>query len=264
LLFSVASYNVLAGAYIQRAWYPRTPATVLNPAWRVPALAQHVANLSADIFCLQEVEPETFATLRASLGERGYGAQYARQRAGRSDGLAIFYRRRLFELVSARVFAYADGLGVAPNTGCVALVVLLQHADGALGVIDTHLTWDPPGTPRQAQRGLHQARELLAEFKSAAAHARGWIIAGDFNAIPDSEIVSLIEDAGLRYAHAGLADVSTCNVNAQARMIDYLFYSSTLSARPAMPERIDGQTVLPSPEQPSDHLALLSRFTWVS
>ena len=113
------------------------------------------------------------------------------------------------------------------------------------------------------QRSLLQARGLAAEFISAAADARGWIVAGDFNATPDSEIVSIIKDAGLRYAHAGLAGVSTCNVNADARMIDYLFYSSTLSAEPAMPERIDDATVLPSVEQPSDHVALLSRFAWI-
>lgn len=80
---------------------------------------------------------------------------------------------------------------------------------------------------------------------------------------PDSEIVSLFEDAGLRYAHAGLTGISTCNVNADARMIDYLFYSSALRADPATPERIDHQTMLPSVEQPSDHLALLARFSWI-
>jgi mRNA deadenylase 3'-5' endonuclease subunit Ccr4 len=263
-LFSVATYNVLASAYIHRAWYPRTPATVLNPAWRVPALVQHISKLTADILCLQEVEPETFATLRASLGARGYGAQYARKGAGRPDGLAIFYRREVFQLLSARVLAYADGAGVACDTGYVALLGLLQHAGGVLGLIDTHLIWDPPSTPRQARRSLLQARELAAEFNSAVLDAHGWIVAGDFNATPGSEIVSLVEYAGLRCAHAGFESLSTCNVNANARMIDYLFYSSSLRAEPAMPERIDDGTILPSAEQPSDHVALVSRFAWVS
>ena len=72
--FSLASYNVLASAYIQRAWYRRTPALVLNPAWRVPALVQNISRLNADLLCLQEVEPVTFVALRSYLGERGYGA----------------------------------------------------------------------------------------------------------------------------------------------------------------------------------------------
>ena len=62
-MFSVASYNVLASAYIERAWYRRTPVIALDRAWRVPALVQHVAKLDADILCLQEVEPESFASL---------------------------------------------------------------------------------------------------------------------------------------------------------------------------------------------------------
>src|SRR6188768_1730960 len=85
--FIAASYNVLASAYIQRAWYRRTPALVLDPAWRVPALVQRICKLNADLFCLQEVEPETFVALRTFLGERGYGGEYARKLAGRPEGL---------------------------------------------------------------------------------------------------------------------------------------------------------------------------------
>jgi mRNA deadenylase 3'-5' endonuclease subunit Ccr4 len=260
--FSAATYNVLASAYVHRGWYPRSPAMVLNPAWRVPALVQHISNLGADILCLQEVEPETFAALRASLGERGYGAEYARKRAGQPDGLAIFYRHQNFQLLSARVLAFADGDGAA-DSGYAALLVYLQHAGGILGVMDTHLVWDSPGTLRQAQRGLRQARELAAEFVSAQADARGWIVAGDFNATPESEVVSLFDQAGLRCAHAGLPGISTCNVNSDARMIDYLFYSSKLTADPALPERIDNRSILPSTEQPSDHLALSAKFSWI-
>ena len=78
--FSVATYNILAGAYIQRGYYPRTPALVLNPAWRVPALTQHVSALQADLVCLQEVEVEVYASLRGSLGALGLGSR-------RSDAL---------------------------------------------------------------------------------------------------------------------------------------------------------------------------------
>jgi mRNA deadenylase 3'-5' endonuclease subunit Ccr4 len=56
LSFSVASYNVLASAYIQPALYRRTSSVVLNSTWRIPALLQHITRLQADIICLQEVE----------------------------------------------------------------------------------------------------------------------------------------------------------------------------------------------------------------
>ena len=262
--FTVATYNVLASAYIQRAHYTRTPSMVLNPAWRVPALVQYVSTLKADILCLQEVEAETFVTLRTCLGNMGYGAQYARKYARRPEGGAIFYRGNAFELLNSRVIAYADGAGIAPDTGHIALCALFRSAGGILGVINTHLTWDPPSTPRNAQVGQRQTQQLLTEYVNSVSDARGWIMAGDFNVTPDSEIIAMIERAGLAYAHSGLTGVFTCNVNSEARMIDYLFYSSPLAAEPMMPDRIDDRTVLPSAEQPSDHVAIMSRFAWNS
>jgi mRNA deadenylase 3'-5' endonuclease subunit Ccr4 len=264
LPFSVASYNVLASAYVQRAWYRRSPLIVLDPAWRVPALVQHISNLGADILCLQEVEPEMFVALRTSLSERGYGAEYGRKSAGRPEGCALLYRREAFELMSVRAVIYTDGDGALPDTGDIALVALFQYGDNVLGMINTHLIWDPPATPRPAQRSLRQAQQLVAEYQRSAAEARGWIIGGDFNVTPFSEIVSVMKQADFRYAHDGLDGVFTCNVGASARMIDYLFYSPSLHAAPMAPTRIDNQTVLPSAEQPSDHVAIMATFDWNS
>ena len=262
MAFTVATYNALASAYIQRAWYPRTPALALEPAWRAPALVRHVSKLGADIFCLQEMEPETFVAFRTTLGEQGYGSQYARKLAQRPDGVAIFYRRAAFELLSARVIAYSDGAGVAPDTGYVALIALLRNPGGILGVINTHLIWDPPSTARGMQLGLSQAQQLLAELESGAADARGWIVSGDFNVTPESEIVALIKQAGFQYAHRDLPEVYTCNFGANARLIDYLFHSEKLRAEPARPTRIDDRTILPSADEPSDHVAIMATFHW--
>jgi len=262
MAFTVATYNVLASAHIRRAWYRRTPALVLDPAWRVPALAQHVAKLDADILCLQELEPESFASLRAFLAGRGYSAQYTHKQAGRPDGCAIFYRREVFELIGVRALAYNDGSGIVPDTGYVALIAGFRTAEAILGVANTHIIWDPPDTAPKAQLGLRQARQLVAEYDIGNAAARGWVVAGDFNATPESEIVSVIEKAGFEYAHRGRADVFTCNVGGSARMIDYLFYSSALHADPIAPTRIHAQTILPSVEQPSDHVAVIANFSW--
>jgi mRNA deadenylase 3'-5' endonuclease subunit Ccr4 len=260
--FTVATYNVLASAYIQRAHYPRTPAMVLNPVWRVPALVQYISSLKADILCLQEVESELFVALRISLGTMGYGAHYERKYARRPEGCAVFYRGNAFELLSARVIAYADGAGVAPDTGHIALIALFQSAGGILGVINTHLTWDPLSTPRNARVGERQTQQLLTEYENSVSAARGWIIAGDFNVTPDSEIIAMVERAGLTYAHSGLTGVFTCNVNSDARMIDYIFASSALVAEPQLPPPIDDKTILPSAEQPSDHVPVVAKFDW--
>jgi mRNA deadenylase 3'-5' endonuclease subunit Ccr4 len=261
--FSVATYNVLASAYIQRARYPGTPAMVLNPAWRVPALVRYISSLKSDIFCLQEVEPEIFVALRTSLGATGYGACYERKYARRPEGCATFYRGKEFELLSSRVIAYVDGAGIAPDTGHIAQITLFQRTGGILGVINTHLTWDPPSTPRNAQVGLRQTQQLLTEYEKGISDARGWIIAGDFNVTPDSEIIAMVERVGLTYAHRRTAGVFTCNVNSDARMIDYIFHSTALvTEQPQLPVLIDDKTILPSAEQPSDHVPLMAKFDW--
>jgi endonuclease/exonuclease/phosphatase family metal-dependent hydrolase len=131
-------------------------------------------------------------------------------------------------------------------------------------VINTHLTWDPPTAPRNAQVGKRQTQQLLTEYESSASDARGWIMAGDFNVTPDNEIIAMVERAGLTYAHSGLTGVFTCNVNSDARMIDYIFCSCALGAEPQLPVMINDQTVLPSAEQPSDHVPIMAKFDWNS
>lgn len=262
MAFLVASYNVLATAYIERAWYPRTPALLLNPVYRVPALVQHIVRLDADLLCLQEVEPQTLAALRATLLGHGYDFQYARKRNDRPDGCAIFYRRNVFQFVESQTIAFADGAGRG-DSGYVALAASFRCENRLLQVVSTHLTWDPPGVGSlEQQLGHRQMRQLLEEQAASSARADGLILAGDFNVTADSALVQMIEQSGLQHAHRGLDKAFTCNVNRDARTIDYLFHSPSLSAEPLVPAAIDDHTILPSVEQPSDHVAILARFRW--
>ncbi len=41
--FTLATWNILATAYVRREFYPRTPPEVLNPVWRVPEVARPAA-----------------------------------------------------------------------------------------------------------------------------------------------------------------------------------------------------------------------------
>ena len=134
-----------------------------------------------------------------SSNVRHRGAEYARKLAGRPEGLAVFYRRTSFDWINTRVIPYNDGAGVTANSGYVAQLVLLRHAEKILGVINTHLTWDPPTTAREAQRGLRQVQQCLAEYQNRNAEAHGWLINGDFNVTPESEIVALALRAGMSF-----------------------------------------------------------------
>jgi len=254
--FSVASYNVLAGAYIHPARYRRTPAMVLQPAWRVPALVHRVAALAVDAICLQEVEPDTLAALRARLGSLGYPAEYARKQGGQPDGLAIFYRREIFDCGGARAVAFAEG------DGDIALVASLEIAGRGVAIANTHVAWEPPDRPSSTQRRRRKIQRLLAECEADAR--RAWLVCGDMNTTPDSKLIAAFRRAGFEYAHHRLADAYTCKVDGAAKMIDYLFHSPALGSEPEALPPIADRTPLPSAAEPSDHLPVVSRFYFKS
>src|SRR5688572_6528119 len=88
--FTVATYNVLATAYIKPEWYPGVSDHLLRAETRVPALVRHVEALGADVLCLQEVEPDVFAALGDRLGPLGYAGYYQQKGRNRPDGCATF------------------------------------------------------------------------------------------------------------------------------------------------------------------------------
>jgi hypothetical protein len=71
-----------------------------------------------------------------------------------------------------------------------------------------------------------------------------------------------VEQAGFQFAHRGLNDVFTCNIGGSARLIDYIFYSSGLSAEAVVTGQIDNRTILPSAAEPSDHIAVRACIAW--
>lgn len=237
---------------------------VLDPVWRIPALVQHVTDLATDVICLQEVETSTFAALKSRLSSLEYAAQYVRKTEGRPDGCATFYRRHAFELIGTRIVEYLDGSQEQANSGHIALLVVLRAAGRIVGIANTHLTWDPPDTASIAKLGYRQALQLLSECQNTVPSCDGWLVCGDLNATPDSEIVAALQHAGFQYAHAGLPHTYTCKANAEVKMIDYLFYSPKFCAEPQGVVQISDQTVLPSAEQPSDHLPIVARFSWTA
>jgi mRNA deadenylase 3'-5' endonuclease subunit Ccr4 len=239
--FSVATWNILATSYIRREFYPKTPPELLDPARRLPAVARRAAELGVYILCMQEVEQSVYAALEESLA--GYEGAYVPRGHGRPDGCATFFRGGCFTLS-----------GEGP-------ILKLDHSRRRLAVLNTHLKWDPPGTPRERQAGHRQIMQAL-DALAQAGPADGRILCGDLNATPESDVIEALLAAGMDYAHRECPDIATCNSNHQAKLIDYLFFSGSLRAKPVRPEPIDDETMLPSPAQPSDHLPLIAEFDW--
>ena len=248
----VATYNVLADAYVRPAYYPGTPASALDPGRRRKALLGRVAALESDLLCLQEVEVEPFDLLRASLAPRGVAAWRA-SRPGRPDGCALLCGG------SARVrgvatLVYDDGQGARPS-GHVAQIAEVALGERTLLVANTHIKWDPPGTPAGERWSLRQAGELLHALGDRAPA----IVCGDLNATPDDALLGLFREHGFSESHPGRPP--TCNSNRKAKTIDYILVRGAIAVEPLAPVPVGDLTPLPSGEEPSDHVPLLARIT---
>ncbi len=261
MTFRAATYNVLATAYLDRGNYSAVPPELLDHDRRVSALVRHVAGIDADILCLQEVEADVFAALQAGLEPQGHVGLCEFKGRGKPDGCATFFRTGVFAFQKAVRLEYRDDeKGLGEHSGFVALLLALEHEGRLLGVANTHLRWDKPGTPRHGQVGHRQAVELLEECGKFDPPCGGWIVCGDFNCGPASTVVTTFREAGYEFAHSTLPHARSAVTNHRASLIDYLFHTGTLCSRPIAPPPVSDGTVLPSPDQPSDHLLLAAEF----
>lgn len=259
--FQVASYNILADAYILPERYPGVPSALLTPEKRRPALIRHITALGADLICLQEVEPDVCRALELALGPRGYKSHYA-QKTARPDGCATFVRNAFLPLQAVRSLNYADGPGGKPASGHLALLLTLECQGRPLVVANTHLKWDTPETPMEQCWGYRQIRELLARRAELGPKSAAWIICGDFNVTSDSPVADELRRDGWIDVYREREHMRTCNTNHQARRIDYLWHTPELTSRPVPLRSITDGTTLPSADEPSDHVAIGGWFDW--
>jgi mRNA deadenylase 3'-5' endonuclease subunit Ccr4 len=255
---TATTYNVLANAYLRAHYYPHSELGALEPEGRLARLLQQVVALDSDVLCLQEVEASVFGALAEALEPVGFGARYAQKQGDRLDGCATFYRQAALHEEHCTTLVYDDG---DPPTGHVALMMLLRHEGHLLRVANTHLKWEPHETPPEARRALHQVRQLVRAC--AEPGADGCLIAGDFNATPESGIIAEVRAEGFVDPHAGLGHIFTCNSNGRAKRVDYVFASRALVAEPSGALVIVADdTPLPSYAHPSDHLPLSIELEW--
>jgi mRNA deadenylase 3'-5' endonuclease subunit Ccr4 len=245
---TVATYNILADAYVDPKFYPHTPASVLEPARRRLAVVDRVAELDADVIGLQEVERGARDAIDARLS--GHASAYAMKGKRRPDGCMTIHRSHI-AVAKEQALHYGDG------SGHVALLVVFEIEGALVGVANTHFKWDPPDTERDRRHTLRQATELLATSRSLDPCP--WIVLGDLNVEPDSAAIQVFRDAGFADAHE--ANVMTANSNGRAKKIDFLLHDARLVAAPRTTATVEDDTPLPSDAQPSDHVPLVATFS---
>ncbi len=179
---------------------------------RKKALLELLAELDADVLCLQEVDNYDKFWLR-ELSKNGYMGIYKQRNSdSKLDGCATFYRTSKFEFIKevGLEFDHVDscrGLQGAPEfaTHNVALLTLLAplgmpHA--CFCVANIHLFWDPSFEGlkiAQAKAVVLAAQDLARSVEQPAPI----VLAGDFNSIPSSEVYTyLTGEAGFISAYA--------------------------------------------------------------
>jgi mRNA deadenylase 3'-5' endonuclease subunit Ccr4 len=256
--FKVASCNILADSYVRPEWFAHIDPEILKWEKRSVALLRKIAGFDADVICLQEVTKDAYVFFDAHLSKSGYQGCFAKKEQKKPDGCATFFRQRSLQYKDSRTIYYSDGEGEA-NTGHLALISSFVSEAGVISIANTHVKWDVAGKPEADHLGYRQIRELIHRHIKADQTTDAWIICGDFNAPPDSPLITELLNNGFVDAYQGAAQ-NTCNSNRAAKRIDFLFHTSNLKAKPTKIKDIDGLTPLPSEDEPSDHLAVSAVF----
>jgi mRNA deadenylase 3'-5' endonuclease subunit Ccr4 len=239
----VVSWNVLADAYLKDEYFPHTPPEVLERAVRRKAVADRLEKLStAEVLCLQEVDGTLYSTLSERL--KDVTGHHFKKR-GKGEGCAIFVRNALTSEPKFKEHAFSD------LSGHVALGV--SFAD--VTIITTHLKWAPEGTAADAHPGRSQLKEILEIWPTGIR-----IVCGDFNASPDSDVLELSREKGLKDAYSTQEGGWTCNANSKRKRIDYILHTAEFSSTPSALPILQDDTPLPSESEPSDHLPIEARL----
>jgi endonuclease/exonuclease/phosphatase family metal-dependent hydrolase len=184
--------------------------------WDLDATARTIEGLEPDVVLLQETGRGWFAMGWADqawwLSQR-LDMVMAFGPASSDDlwGNAILSRTPLFD-VDVRKFSSSENL----NRSVVSAIVPVEG--GELWVASTHL--DNPGDAEEVR--MDQTTQLLEHW----AGAEPAIIGGDFNATPDTDVVSTITGAGFFDTSAVVDNDETTSEN--GRKIDYIFVTPDL------------------------------------
>jgi endonuclease/exonuclease/phosphatase family metal-dependent hydrolase len=253
--FRLTSYNTLADAYTRKNLYAAVDPGVMRWDRRGPAVVERVAALGAEIACLQEVQASHWPEMQSAFAGRGWLGSYAQKGQGRPDGCAILYRPESVRLVETETLYFDDGEDGAAPSGHLALIATFDAPVGVIRVATTHLRWQAATERAEAHIGYREAVQLVERCRARPEEVAGTIVCGDFNVSLESPVLKLLEKNGFADAYAERPQ-GTCNPNGRVARIDYILAAGRLRATgETIPELADG-TVLPSAEEPSDHLPI--------
>ncbi|XP_044307180.1 2',5'-phosphodiesterase 12 [Varanus komodoensis] len=227
-LIRTVTYNILADIYAQTelsrtVLYPYCAPYSLELDYRQNLLKKELAGYNADIICLQEVDKSVFAdSLGPALDAFGLEGLF-KIKEKQYEGLATFYRRDKFSLLSQHDIALnqalledplheelRDKLALYPQVqekvlqrSSVLQVSILQSTNDSsrkICVANTHLYWHPKGGNIrliQAAIALSHIRHVINDMYPAIP----LIFCGDFNSTPSTGTYSFVNNGSIAEDH---------------------------------------------------------------
>ncbi|XP_037534918.1 2',5'-phosphodiesterase 12 [Nematolebias whitei] len=224
----VVSYNILADVYAQTelsktVLYPYCAPYALQLDYRQHLIKKELAGYNADIICLQEVDKGVFVdSLVPALDAFGLDGVF-KLKEKQHEGLATFYRRSKFRLLSSHDIMLSEALTSDPihselleklsaarnlksrvllrSTSLqVSVLEDVMKPDRKVCVANTHLYWHPKGgNVRLFQMGV--ALRHLSHVINQVAPGAPLVFCGDFNSTPDSGVFQLLSEAQIPQQH---------------------------------------------------------------
>ncbi|XP_035518581.1 2',5'-phosphodiesterase 12 [Morone saxatilis] len=224
----VVSYNILADIYAQtelskNVLYPYCAPYALQLDYRQNLIKKELAGYNADIVCLQEVDKGVFTdSLTPALDAFGLDGVF-RVKEKQHEGLATFYRRSKFQLLSRHDIMLSEALTsdpihsallekVSANSALKDKILLrstalqvsvledLNKPGRKVCVANTHLYWHPKGgNVRLVQMGV--ALQHLSHVINEVAPGAPLVFCGDFNSTPNSGVFQLVSEAVVPQQH---------------------------------------------------------------
>uniref|UniRef100_A0A5S6QIL4 Endo/exonuclease/phosphatase domain-containing protein n=1 Tax=Trichuris muris TaxID=70415 RepID=A0A5S6QIL4_TRIMR len=196
--------------------YEKCEKTHLLWQHRSGLLLKELKALNADIFCLQEVDSDTYSTFDAFFNRRKYKGVYKKRTGDKNDGCAVFWKKHIFKLVEWVGIEY-----FIPNTHVdrdnVGQLVKLRlrrknkswfcrfqkKQDDYLIVANTHLLFNP----KRGDIKLAQLCQLLAHLQKMAERRLNSgevfydpvLLCGDLNSTPTSPLCNFLTTGRLDY-----------------------------------------------------------------
>ncbi|KAG7318946.1 hypothetical protein KOW79_017420 [Hemibagrus wyckioides] len=227
----VVTYNILADIYSQTelsktVLYPYCAPYALGLDYRQNLIKKELSGYNADIVCLQEVDKGVFSdSLVPALDAFGMDGVF-KVKERQHEGLATFYRRSKFKLLSRHDIMLSEALEmdalhsvllekVSNNPvlkekmvqrSTTLQVTVLQSVSDPSKIVcvgNTHLYWHPKG----ANVRLIQMAVALKHLKKVITeeHASVLIFCGDFNSTPSSGLFQLLSQGSISEQHSDWA-----------------------------------------------------------